>query len=105
MTDFGALCAGTTCSTAWQRSGTTAAGRDAGTFRQAEEKQDGGAVELLGWRRFLPPTLQARWQRPCEAMFETLASQDPAALMKLISSGELESANLTFAAETLGSAA
>lgn len=46
--------------------------------------------------------LSERWEQPCEAAFEYLASRHPVALAKLIESGGLGPADLTFAAEFLG---
>ena len=42
------------------------------------------------------------WEKPCEAMFEYLASHKPRKLLSLIESGELTDAQLTFAAEWAG---
>ncbi|EYF00653.1 HEAT repeat domain-containing protein [Chondromyces apiculatus] len=43
-----------------------------------------------------------RWKEPCEAMFEFLAVQHPASLLRLIEQGKLDAADLTFAAELAG---
>ncbi len=43
-----------------------------------------------------------RWNRPCEGAFELLALRFPHDLVKLIGRGQLEPADLTFAAEALG---
>lgn len=57
----------------------------------------------------LPPeigyALLDRWQRPCEAAFEWLAQNHPKALLRLIESGSLAPADLTFAAEIAGTLA
>lgn len=44
------------------------------------------------------------WSKPCVAMFEFLIESDPARLIRLIDSGTLEPADLTFAAEIAGRA-
>ena len=46
--------------------------------------------------------LPLEWERPCVAMFEYLADVDPVRLVRLIESGSLEPADLTFAAEAAG---
>ncbi|AKT44062.1 HEAT repeat domain-containing protein [Chondromyces crocatus] len=52
-----------------------------------------------------PPIAQivaSRWREPCEGLFEFLALQHPAELLRLIRNGKLEAADLTFAAEIAG---
>lgn len=46
--------------------------------------------------------LVGRWQKPCVAAFEYLASMYPASLLELITNGRLDPADLTFAAEIAG---
>ncbi len=43
-----------------------------------------------------------KWESPCEAMFEYLAENDPAELIKFIEEATLRPAHLTFAAEAAG---
>ena len=54
----------------------------------------------------LPPGLaadiSARWSLPCEAAFEYLAARAPNALLCLIIEGQMDAADLTFAAEIAG---
>jgi HEAT repeat protein len=46
--------------------------------------------------------LATRWQEPCEGAFEYLAASHPSNLFDVISSGLLDPADLTFAAEIAG---
>lgn len=46
----------------------------------------------------------ARWNEPCEGVFEYLAAKHPMALAVLIRGGTLKTADLTFAAEYMGQA-
>jgi hypothetical protein len=50
----------------------------------------------------LASLLWQHWPRPCEAMFEYLASSHPNALAMLVSSDALHHTDRTFAAEALG---
>ena len=46
--------------------------------------------------------MSRRWSAPCEAAFDDLAVNDPNELLRLIQSGALRAADLTFAAEAAG---
>lgn len=46
--------------------------------------------------------LNMLWDKPCCAMFEYLADNDPAELLRLIDSSSLQPEDLTFAAEVAG---
>jgi hypothetical protein len=47
-------------------------------------------------------TVADDWQRPCEALFRSLARSAPRRLLSIIGSGQLTPPDLTFAAEALG---
>ncbi len=63
-------------------------------------KRRPGPFDVLSPR--IASVLLARWGRPCEEAFAFLASSHPLELMRLVSGGGLEVADLTFAAEIAG---
>ncbi|MEI9947459.1 MAG: HEAT repeat domain-containing protein [Pseudomonadota bacterium] len=63
------------------------------------------AQTLTNWKMLVPAKFIRNFSAPCEQMFCALADGAPSALARLISSGILDNADLSLAAEALGRAA
>lgn len=59
-------------------------------------------LERIRYYFFPRKSPDARWEVPCEDMFETLAKEDPQRLVDLLSSTQMGAADLSIAAEIAG---